>query len=531
MLSNLGITTLGITTKLLLLRVLAIAAGLLIAGVGALGMDQINDQSTTLYRSQVVPMAYLDEIHASELESRLDLHRVAISTTAEARQKRLDGLRTTDDELAKATAGYKRTSPLADSAALRQYETNWAKYLAVRDQQLLPLALAGDQANFSKIQADVAQPLISDAADGIDLLVARHAAMSKELAAAADASHRNGLILMFGMAALGVLLTALLGRFIAARISRPLSRVSTVLDGLANGDLTGSTDITGTDEIGRMAAALDRAIARTRDTIKAVGASTERLALAAGQAATLNGEIAERAGETTSRSGTVRATAQEVSASVQTVASATEQMRSSIAEIANSSSQAATVADEAVTVARSTNETINRLSASSAEIDSVVRVITSIAEQTNLLALNATIEAARAGGAGKGFAVVAGEVKDLAQETAIATSDIGGKVQAIQDGTGAAMSSIKQIGAVVNRVNDYQTAIASAVEEQTATTAEAARNAQEAATGTTEIATSVAVVAEVASASLAVVGESQLAVDELAQLADRLRDLVGTFRT
>ena len=117
-----------------------------------------------------------------------------------------------------------------------------------------------------------------------------------------------------------------------------------------------------------------------------------------------------------------------------------------------------------------------KLGESSAEIGNVIKVITSIAQQTNLLALNATIEAARAGEAGKGFAVVANEVKELAKQTAKATEDISRKIEAIQEDTKGAVEAIAQIGKIINQINDIQNTIASAVEEQTATTGEISRN-------------------------------------------------------
>jgi methyl-accepting chemotaxis protein len=103
-------------------------------------------------------------------------------------------------------------------------------------------------------------------------------------------------------------------------------------------------------------------------------------------------------------------------------------------------------------------------------------VIQDIAEQTNLLALNATIEAARAGEAGKGFAVVATEVKELARQTASATEDIRRRIEAIQGSTGQAVKSMGGIGDVIRQVNELSRTIASAVEEQSITTKEIARN-------------------------------------------------------
>ena len=156
-------------------------------------------------------------------------------------------------------------------------------------------------------------------------------------------------------------------------------------------------------------------------------------------------------------------------------------------------------------------------------------MITGIAQQTNLLALNATIEAARAGEAGKGFAVVANEVKELAQETSKATEDIGRRIEAIQSDTAAAVAAITEISGIIAEINDTQSTIASAVEEQTATTNEMGRNVTEAATGSNEIAENITGVARSASDTTAAASSTSQAADELARMASDLRQLVGQF--
>src|SRR5690606_7554854 len=197
--------------------------------------------------------------------------------------------------------------------------------------------------------------------------------------------------------------------------------------------------------------------------------------------------------------------------------------------IAHNASAAAKVAAQATDVVVTTNETVSKLGASSQEIGEVVKVITTIAEQTNLLALNATIEAARAGEAGKGFAVVAGEVKELAQETAKATEDISRRVETIQVDTAGAVEAIAEISRIIAQINDYQLSIASAVEQQSATTNEMSRGVTEAATGSGEIAVNIGSVADVTRGANETVTQLTTAADELARLSANLQTRLAQF--
>jgi methyl-accepting chemotaxis protein len=258
----------------------------------------------------------------------------------------------------------------------------------------------------------------------------------------------------------------------------------------------------------------------------ALESTAQTLASAAQELTSVSQQMASNSEETASQANMVSAAAEQVSRNVQTVAGAAEEMGASIREIARNANDAARVATSAVKVAEKTNVTVSKLGESSAEIGNVIKVITSIAQQTNLLALNATIEAARAGEAGKGFAVVANEVKELAKQTAKATEDISRKIDAIQSDSKGAVDAIGQIGTIIGQINDIQTTIASAVEQQTATTAEIARNVAEAATGSREIAQNVLGVAQAARSTTEGAANTKTSADELARLAVELQRLV-----
>jgi methyl-accepting chemotaxis protein len=328
---------------------------------------------------------------------------------------------------------------------------------------------------------------------------------------------------------IGLLVGTAAGWIIARRIRAAAVGVRSSLTAMAAGDLTVSTKVNSNDELGQMAAALSAAQENLRGLMSGIADAAHTVAASAEELSVGSAQAAADAEAASGRAVNAAAAAEQVSHNVQSVASGAEQMGASIREIAQNASEAARVASQATVAAAETNEQVSRLGDSSQEIGNVVRLITSIAEQTNLLALNATIEAARAGDAGKGFAVVAGEVQELARETAKATEDIVRRVDSIQADTSNAVVAIGQITQTVSQINDFQMTIASAVEEQTATTNDITRSVTEAATGSGEIAQHVTDVATTTSQSSSTLSQMGAAVDDLAKLAADLRLRVAAF--
>jgi len=225
----------------------------------------------------------------------------------------------------------------------------------------------------------------------------------------------------------------------------------------------------------------------------------------------------------------VAAAAEEASINVETVAGAAEELAASINEISRQVATSAQVSHEAVAEAERTNALVHGLADAARNIGEVVTMIGDIAGQTNLLALNATIEAARAGEAGKGFAVVANEVKNLATQTARATSQITEQVGAVQSATDQAVSAIQGIGAIIERINQVSSAIATAVEQQDATTRDIARNVSEAAEGTREVSRHVTDVTSEAGETGKTATDVLGAVQALGRQSDSLNTSVQRF--
>ncbi|NEK84891.1 methyl-accepting chemotaxis protein [Blastococcus saxobsidens] len=508
-------------------------AALVAVAVGVLGIQSLGTaaaRTQSMLEHNVHGISNVAAMRGAVKDTRAAIRDVLLTVDPVQARQNQDGLADIEAKFRSALDAYLADGPNPANAELAaEAETTYTQFLQVANTTLAPLALADDYQGWIAANTQEARPLSSQVEETLNELITAEQAAAEDAAQAAQDDAAAQRVVAIVLLVVGISLAAGLGLFVASGIARGVRKVQSVTTALAAGDLTATSGLTTHDELGRMGASLDEAVAKLRDLMATVVSSADAVAASSEELSASSAQISAGAEETSAQSGVVSSAAEEVSRNVQTVAAGAEQMNASIREIASNAAEASDVATKAVTAAETTTATVAKLGESSAEIGNVVKVITSIAEQTNLLALNATIEAARAGEAGKGFAVVANEVKELAQETAKATEDIARRVLAIQGDTGAAVSAIEEISSIVAQISDRQTTIASAVEEQTATTNEMSRSVQEAASGSTQIAENITGVSTAAESTTQALTQTRTAVDELSRMATDLRTTVGRF--
>ncbi|NUB11593.1 HAMP domain-containing protein [Azospirillum brasilense] len=550
-------TKMGIPAATAILGMLAIAL---------LGGSAITEQSRlldTLFNRSFTREADVQALTDTLTVAHAGLYRTVILSTANASPKAVE------DESKALTEQITKLKSQADkmkgqSAAteeegqiLQRFGSDTAAYQAKVTSFLDLLKMGVDPLDFlQEVQAAYGR-LNGTARDYLTYQRQQSADAYANVNASVDATTQA----FIASAIVALLITVGVALFIGFNIARPVVRLTTVMERLAQGRLEDEVPAAERgDEIGQMARTVRvfkenalrvQEMAREQEAMRARATEEQRRAmnsLAADleasvkammgevvrSATSMRGEanvMLENARQTSHHSDSVAHAVQEATSEVESVAAGAEQLRASIDEITRSITQSTQLARGAVDEAGRTDSIVQGLSEASRKIEEVVGLINNIAGQTNLLALNATIEAARAGEAGKGFAVVAQEVKSLANQTAKATDEIGAEIAAVQAATTAAVNAIRAIVNTIRQVDESLSTVAAAVEEQDAATRDISERSQRAATDTVAVLQEMRLVQQAAETTGHSAGAVQTTTEELSRSFNRLDNEIEAFIT
>jgi methyl-accepting chemotaxis protein len=533
--------------------IIALACGL--AYYGVRGISTSGDLVVRLYDGPLMAINHARSAHAALNEARLLMQRSLGASGSDKAIAKLEKLLADIEEDLKVVRT--RTDNKEVTAALARAE---AKF---RDWSKAGLMIIKPTANgrtalpltFSVVQKGDATVATFD--DLVEIVAAYGFDYRREAEGTVAAARHNMLMLAIGTALLGLVLA--MG--FAYSTSKPIFAAMHIAGRVAGGTFTDRIEVRRRDELGQLLKSLavmqaslkaradeDLALMHSKDAandeqVRRRGnmeaeIETFRSAITSvlAEADAVTGELTETARTLSSiaqatgqQSIQTSSSADETSANVQTVSTAAGQLGESVQAIEGQLQEAAGIVRRASSMADEANQTMGVLTSAAQHIDDVVGFIRNIAGQTNLLALNATIEAARAGDAGRGFAVVASEVKALAIQTAKATEEISSQITEVQQATKRAVDNVGAITAVMDEIDTFTAAIASAVNQQNAAAAEITENIRHAAAGTASVARGISGAAA-ASENASQSAESILrSANDLSRQAAELRSSVDRF--
>jgi methyl-accepting chemotaxis protein len=541
---------LKVRTKLLVLICTCCAALAAIGGMGMLQMKKLSGHQSDA-NDNMHQVAILGELKSNFLIMRYDL-AVTLAVKDPAMMKaKLEDFRKKAAAVKEGVAKFE--SFQIDSTEKEQtgiFKAGFEEYLTQGTRMAEMLIAAAEHGDAAAHEAASAfgfgkvAPLSAKPAEAVSALVAYNVKQS-ESGFGEDMRSYHHEVLIMSIAIFGAIAFAFVFGFAIYRsIAGPLKRVFTTMSQVAAGDLTARSDIDSSDEMGQLAAEVNALAGKLHELTTDVTMSSIKVSIAANHLHAMSDSLLKSSENLVGQSSTIATAGEEIAATSSDIAHNCNDAARSGALATDAAVSGASVVDRSVAGmsriaerVKVSAKTVDELGRRSEQIGEIIGTIEDIADQTNLLALNAAIEAARAGDQGRGFAVVADEVRALAERTTRATKEIGAMIKAIQVETKQAVASMEegvsevergsvgaaqsgealqqilgQIDAVTSQVNQ----IATAAEEQTATTCEISRNIMQ----ISDIAQ------ETSAGSRGITGE----VNQLMTLSALLSDTLGRFR-
>ena len=463
-----------------------------LTGIGAYNMKTVIDYLGAMYNNQVIPLEGLGRVQSEMYNLRGNVYGAII---VPANRTALDAsVKTSEDLINQELATFRATDLTSEEKDLLvKFDAAWAPY-----QEIVRSILADIKNDrVDSAMATISNPNTASTRkalyDSVNSLIDINKKGAQNEDQSAGIVYRNTLTLQVVIMFLGLVLAVGLAFFLTRSVTGPLQEVVKVLEKMAGGNISQDPPETlqkRRDEMGALAQAMLKMTRYLRENVKDITINALSLSSSSEELSAIAEEASAGASDSAIKANTVAAAAQELgasttdvsagmehaSSSLASVATAVEEMTSTIGEIARNSEKARATTEETARKVNDYASMMRDLGQLAREIGKFTETIANISAQTNLLALNATIEAARAGSAGKGFAVVAGEIKELAQQTAGATSEIKNKISLIQGATSIAVENVGAIVNIIREVNDSVSATAAAIQQQSTVTQDIAAN-------------------------------------------------------
>jgi methyl-accepting chemotaxis protein len=524
-----------IRSKILLSNIIFIILIFLISGIAIQAILASEKNLDTFYADRFVPVRDLNEMYRHYALMRQNAAEILVSmkkgNLAEANRFYAENVEA-NREAGDLWKAYLATYLLEDEKKLRQeYDQAFVPFIKDRDE-----FMAGYKAGASyEVLDDHLQDWEASYAGvekAVENLIDFQAKVGEALKKETDETVRTTLTIAVIVLIISMLTALTVILIMNATVIKPLGnaveRVKDIAEG--EGDLTKRLSADSTDEIGDLATWLNRFIEKIHQIVNNIAKGTEQILNASGSLNTSSQSLSSGTEQMSTQSQTISSAATQMDQNFQVVSSSVEEMSITIGEVAKKSANASGISTKANQTANDTNMMMKKLGNDATEIGKVIEAIGSIAEQTNLLALNASIEAAGAGEAGRGFAVVAAEVKELARQAAESSEDIKHKILAIQKSSEQSVDAMDEITRIISNLDEINSGIAAAVEEQSVTAKEIASNIAQSAKASSDITKNIAGISQASREGAKEASNVNGFAGSLQNLSEELKTIVNLFK-